>query len=65
MAAKDAGLRTRVERTLRDDFLKAYRAKDKPAAQVMRTYVVGHAETDREASAGRQSRKITRVSKGG
>ena len=57
MATKDAGLRIRVERTLRDEFLRACRAKDQPAAQVlrefMRTYVAGDAATDRPVSAWR------------
>ena len=43
---KDAGLRIRVQRDLREKFLKVCRAKDKPAAQVlrefMREYVIEH-----------------------
>jgi hypothetical protein len=66
--AKDVGLRLRVERILRDEFLRACRAKDQPAAQVlrefMRTYVAGHAVADRPASTGKQSRKITRALNG-
>ena len=46
MVTKDAGLRIRVERALRDKFLEACRAEDKPAAQVirefMREYVAKH-----------------------
>jgi hypothetical protein len=46
MAAKDTGLRIRVERALRDSFLEACRADDRPAAQVirefMRDYVARH-----------------------
>lgn len=46
MAAKDSGLRIRVQRELRDKFLDACRAQDKPAAQVlrdfMRTYIDRH-----------------------
>ena len=46
MPTKDVGLRVRVERELRDDFLEACRAHDRPAAQVirefMRDYVVRH-----------------------
>jgi hypothetical protein len=46
MATKDVGLRIRVERGLRDDFLEACRLLDKPAAQVirefMRSYVAQH-----------------------
>ena len=47
MPTKDVGLRVRVERELRDDFLEACRAHDRPAAQVirefMRDYVVRQA----------------------
>jgi hypothetical protein len=47
MATKDVGLRVRVERELRDDFLEACRVHDRPGAQVirefMRAYVVRHA----------------------
>jgi hypothetical protein len=43
---KDAGLRIRVQRELRDQFLGACRADDRPAAQVlrefMRDYVARH-----------------------
>lgn len=43
---KDAGLRIRVQRDLREQFLEVCRAQDKPAAQVlrefMRTYVAEH-----------------------
>jgi hypothetical protein len=47
---KDAGLRIRVQRELRDRFIEACRSQDRPAAQVlrefMRSYVTGH-ERDR------------------
>ena len=43
---KDSGLRIRVQRDLREKFLKICRAQDKPAAQVirefMRTYIAQH-----------------------
>ena len=42
---KDVGLRIRVQRGLREEFLKVCQAQDKPAAQVlrefMREYVAG------------------------
>ena len=45
---KDAGLRIRVQRDLRDRFQQVCRTQDKPAAQVlrefMRTYVNEHKE---------------------
>jgi hypothetical protein len=43
---KDAGLRIRIDRSLREKFLKICHAQDKPAAQVlrefMRQFVVEH-----------------------
>lgn len=43
---KDSGFRIRVQRELREQFLAACKAQDKPAAQVlrefMRDYVEGH-----------------------
>jgi hypothetical protein len=47
---KDAGLRIRVQRELREQFLEVCRAQDKPAAQVlrefMREYVLEHGRID-------------------
>jgi hypothetical protein len=39
MGPKDTGFRIRVERDLRDAFLEACRAQDKPAAQVIREFM--------------------------
>ena len=59
---KDAGLRIRVQRDLREQFVEVCRAQDKPAAQVlrefMREYVAEHkpedaAQTAREAGDGK------------
>ncbi len=36
---KDAGLRIRVQRDLREQFLEVCRAQDKPAAQVIREFM--------------------------
>lgn len=36
---KDAGFRIRVERDLRDEFVDACRAHDRPAAQVIRDFM--------------------------
>ena len=48
LSMKDAGLRIRVQRDLRDRFQQVCRTQDKPAAQVlrefMRTYVNEHKE---------------------
>lgn len=38
-AMKDAGLRIRVQRELRDQFLAACRTEDRPAAQVLRDFM--------------------------
>ena len=50
--AKDAGLRIRVERHLRERFLEVCREQDTPAAQVlrafMREYVATHDPGDAE-----------------
>ena len=49
---KDVGLRIRIQRDLREQFLDACRAQDKPAAQVlrefMREYVQGHKAGSRQ-----------------
>ncbi len=48
MGIKDTGVRIRVEKWLRDQFLEACRRQDKPAAQVlrefMRDYVAEHGD---------------------
>ena len=36
---KDVGLRIRIDRDLREQFLKACKEDDKPAAQVLREYM--------------------------
>jgi hypothetical protein len=36
---KDAGLRIRVQRNVREKFLEVCRAQDKPAAQVLREFM--------------------------
>ena len=46
MKTKDAGLRIRIDRELREAFVEACRGQDRPAAQVlrefMREYVSAH-----------------------
>ncbi|WP_071924384.1 hypothetical protein [Chelatococcus daeguensis] len=50
---KDVGLRIRVQRELRDQFLEVCRAQDKPAAQVLREFMRGYvAEHSDERSEG-------------
>lgn len=52
MGVKDAGVRIRVEKNLRDQFLEACRRQDRPAAQVlrqfMREYVSDRGKADRQ-----------------
>lgn len=69
MPEKDVGLRIRVERNLRDGFLEACRAQDKPAAQVirefMREYVATHALPDRSVTSPERIGKAAGRPKGG
>jgi hypothetical protein len=46
---KDSGLRIRVQRELRDRFLGACRAQDKPAAQVIREFMRQYVERQEQA----------------
>lgn len=39
MGVKDTGVRIRVEKRLRDEFLETCRRQDKPAAQVLREFM--------------------------
>lgn len=39
MSEKDVGMRIRVERTLREEFLEVCRERDLPAAQVLRAFM--------------------------
>ncbi|MEO0636985.1 MAG: hypothetical protein AAFY73_10085 [Pseudomonadota bacterium] len=42
---KDAGLRIRIDRNLRERFLQVCRAQDKPAAQVIREFMRSYIQT--------------------
>lgn len=59
MGVKDAGVRIRVEKGLRDQFLDTCRRQDKPAAQVirqfMREYVAEHGDGTERAPRGRKT----------
>jgi hypothetical protein len=61
MAAKDTGLRIRVERKLRERFLELCREQDIPAAHVlrafMREYVASHDAADAGPSHAKGQRK--------
>lgn len=50
MTAKDAGFRIRVERDLRDKFIEMCRAKDRPAAQVIRDFMRQYIEANAAAN---------------
>ena len=39
---KDAGLRIRIEKELREMFLQTCRQQDRPAAQVLRKFMLEH-----------------------
>ena len=39
MKTKDAGLRIRIDRELREAFVEACRGQDRPAAQVLREFM--------------------------
>lgn len=67
MTTKDAGLRIRIDRNLRERFLEVCRAQDKPAAQVirefMRDYIESHAPAneatpDKRSISASQSEKV-------
>jgi hypothetical protein len=61
---KDVGLRVRVERDLRDEFLETCRAQDTPAAQVirefMRSYVARLVVETRVAAKSRVRKRVGR-----
>lgn len=63
MGVKNAGVRIRVEKGLRDEFLESCRRQDTPAAQVlrqfMREYVAEHG-----GDVGESRRKASRMPKG-
>jgi hypothetical protein len=44
---KDVGLRLRVEKELRQDFVEACRASGKPAAQVLREFMRDYVRKER------------------
>lgn len=51
---KDVGLRIRIDRHLREQFLKACQVEDKPAAQVLREFMRSYVA---ERDADQQSHK--------
>lgn len=49
---KDVGLRIRVQKELREQFLQACRAQDIPASQVLRGFMREYVETNTTGAAG-------------
>lgn len=56
---KDVGLRIRLERALRDEFLEACRAQDRPAAQVLREFMREYVRTNGDENEGAAPRPTT------
>ncbi|ABD07758.1 hypothetical protein RPB_3057 [Rhodopseudomonas palustris HaA2] len=65
---KDVGIRIRVQRELREQFVAACKAEDKPAAQVlrefMRSYVGAHAPRARSHHSAAHDNKQPRFNVG-
>jgi len=65
---KDVGLRIRVQRELREQFLEVCQAQDKPAAQVirefMREYVADYGTVVRTGRGGADQRKRNEPKRG-
>lgn len=56
--SKDAGLRIRIDRILRDRFLQTCHAQDKPAAQVLREFIRAYVSDHGPANDDRRKRTI-------
>jgi len=54
---KDVGLRIRVQRDLREAFLKVCRAQDRPAAQVLREFMRSYIEQTEQSRIPTNRRK--------
>jgi hypothetical protein len=61
MAVKDAGLRIRVERALRDKFLDVCRLEDKAAAQVIREFMRDYVSRGRAKAQRALSPELSRT----
>jgi hypothetical protein len=57
---KDVGLRIRVQRELRELFLAACQAQDKPAAQVIREFMRAYVHTHGGAAAAVKPEGVVR-----
>ena len=52
MSKKDVGLRIRVDRELRNEFLDICRTQDRPASQILREYMRTYINEYRESQQG-------------
>lgn len=64
-AVKDVGLRIRVQRELREQFLEACNADDKPAAQVLREFMRSYVEQQQTRRPGMRQRAEQRLDEEG
>ncbi|WP_298726169.1 hypothetical protein [uncultured Ferrovibrio sp.] len=55
---KDVGLRIRVQRELREQFVAACRAEDKPAAQVIREFMRSYVSDQKQSRKSSPTRPI-------
>jgi len=60
---KDVGLRIRVQKDLREQFLEACRSQDKPAAQVLREFMREYIAQNQHRSQSANKPHIGRGSK--
>lgn len=58
--AKDAGLRIRVEHSLREQFVRTCRSQDKPAAQVLREFMREYVAVEGSTQASPAERATTK-----
>jgi hypothetical protein len=56
---KDVGLRIRIQKDLREAFLEACRAQDKPAAQVLREFMREYVAEHETEEAGQLTQKVS------
>jgi hypothetical protein len=64
MGVKDVGVRIRVEKDLRDEFLETCRSQDTPAAHVLRQFMREYV-AERASDPDRSRRKTPGKPKGG
>lgn len=60
---KDVGLRIRVQRELREQFLEACQADDKPAAQVLREFMRDYVSKRRDVTIDASTAPLKQIKK--